>query len=367
MARKKTKRIFVSATRKNDGKTVVSLGLCYAFRTRFNEIGFIKPVGQRYILDQGEKVDEDSVLIERTFGSECEIKNMSPVAIERGFTKNYIIHGNKKRLSKLIKQSFKTVAVDKDLVIIEGTGHAGVGSVFDLSNATVAKMLKSKVIIVSSGGIGRPIDEIILNKALYESEGVPIAGVIINKVMPEKYEYINKLVRKGLERKGLRVLGVIPYNRLLSEPSVQQLIDELDLSAICGKKKLDTRIGNIIVGAMSPHNALNYLSNKSLVITPGDREDLITAVLGYHVDHSKEGIEIAAIVLSGGIKPHKTVVAIAKRADVPMLLADDDTYTVASEIHDLTVKIRPEDLEKTRLVEDMITKYVDIDLITQYL
>ena len=60
------KRIFVAATRQNDGKTTISLGLIRAFRKRFNKVGFIKPVGQRYVFDHGYKVDEDSVLIEKS-------------------------------------------------------------------------------------------------------------------------------------------------------------------------------------------------------------------------------------------------------------------------------------------------------------
>ena len=91
-----------------------------------------------------------------------------------------------------MRTAFDIVAWEKDFVIIEGTGHAGVGSVFDLSNATVAKLLQSKVIIVSRGGIGRPIDEISLNLALFEKQGVEVIGAIINKVVPEKMEMLKE-------------------------------------------------------------------------------------------------------------------------------------------------------------------------------
>lgn len=362
---KKIRKIFISATGQNDGKTVVSLGLIFAFKERFKKVGFIKPVGQRYLVVQGKKIDEDSVLIEKACGIECEIADMSPVAIERGFTRNYILKGQKQELVKRIKSSFKAVAKDKDLVVIEGTGHAGVGSVFDLSNATVAKMLDSKAVIVSSGGIGRPIDEIMLNKALFEKSGVKIAGVIINKVRPEKFEKVNRLVRMGLKRKGLKVLGVIPYQEVLSEPTIGQVVEELGFKLLSCDKCLDRNIAKILVGAMAPHDALRYFSDRSLVITPGDREDLILAVVGYQTDKAKDGIRISGIVLSGGIKPHKTIVDLVHRTKIPLLLAEGDTYSVASKIHDLIVKVRPEDSQKTRLIRNLIEGYVDIQMLSE--
>lgn len=364
---KKVRRIFISATGQNDGKTVLSLGLIFAFKERFARVGFIKPVGQRYVIERGEKVDEDSVLIEQACDIECAIKDMSPIAIERGFTKKYILGGRKKELAARIKSSFKAVAKDKDLVVIEGTGHAGVGSVFDLSNADVARMLGAKVVIVSSGGIGRPIDEIMLNKALFEKEGLNISGVIINKVRPEKYTEINRIVRKGLNRKGLKVLGVIPYKELLSEPTIGQVRAELNLQLLSSDGSLGTSVGKILVGAMSPHDALRYFSDKSLIITPGDREDMILAVVGFQMDRIACGIKIAGIILSGGIKPHKTVIDLVKRANIPLLLAKGDTYSVASRVHDLTVKIRPEDSQKTKIIKDLIEEYVDIDTLSKQL
>ncbi len=105
-------------------------------------------------------------------------------------------------------------------MLCEGSGHAGVGSVFDLSNAQVAKILGAKVIIVTQGGIGKPIDEVSLNQALFEKEGVEIIGVILNKVLGNKVDYVADFARRGLKRKGLELLGVLPYEQILCNPSV---------------------------------------------------------------------------------------------------------------------------------------------------
>ena len=84
-------------------------------------------------------------------------------------------------LEDRICRAFDRVSWEKDFTLIEGTGHAGVGSVFDLSNARVAKLLNAKVIIVTPGGIGRPIDEIAMNKALFDRFGVEVVGAILDR------------------------------------------------------------------------------------------------------------------------------------------------------------------------------------------
>jgi len=357
------KKIFIAATKQNDGKTTVSLGLICNFQDRFKKVAFIKPIGQRYLEEEGLKVDEDSLLIEEVCGIKCGLKDMSPIAVEKGFTERYIVNPDRKLITKQIKESFHRVSKAQDLVIIEGTGHAGVGSVFDHSNATVAKLLGAKVILISSGGIGRPIDEIILNQALFEKIGVKVLGVIINKVLSEKFDKINRLVRKGLERKGVDVLGVIPYNPMLSYPTVEQVLGETDFELLCGKDYLEKYISRIIVGAMEPRGAIKYIVDDSLLITPGDREDMIMTALGCFRDADEKRLKISGIVLSGGIVPHRPVMDLLNKAQIPVLLARADTYTVASCIHDLTIKIRPQDTNKINTAIKLIKDNVDLDKI----
>ncbi len=359
------KKIFIAATKQNDGKTTVSLGLISNLKNRFKRVGFIKPIGQRYLEEEGLKIDEDSLLIEEACGIKCGLRDMSPIAVEKGFTEKYIAQPRKKIISAQIKGAFNRVSKRQDLVVIEGTGHAGVGSVFDHSNAYVAKLLGSKVIIISSGGIGRPIDEILLNKALFEKEGVKVLGVIVNKVFPNKFEKINQLVRKGLRRKGINVLGVIPYNNTLSFLTIEQILEETDFELLCGKEAPESYIANVIVGAMKPHDAIKYIVDDSLLITPGDREDMIMTALGCHRDSEKRRLKICGIILSGGIMPEKSIMDSLINAKIPVLLAKDNTYAVTSAIHDLTVKIRPRDTFKVSTAIQLIRDNVDLDAIAK--
>ncbi len=357
------KKIFIAATKQNDGKTTLSLGLICNFQQRFKKIGFIKPIGQRYLEEDGQKIDEDSWLIEEACGIKCGLKDMSPIAVERGFTEKYIAKPDKNLISSQIKKAFNRVSKKQDLVIIEGTGHAGVGSVFDHSNAYVAKLLGSKVIIISSGGIGRPIDEIILNKALFDKIGVKILGVIINKVLPNKFDKINELVRKGLARQKINVLGVIPYDPSLSYPTIKQIFEETDFEIICGKEYLENPASVVIVGAMQPKDAIKYIVDDSLLITPGDREDMIITALNCYREKDKEKLRISGIVLSGENLPDKPILDLLSKVKIPVLFAKSDTYSAAAQVHDLTIKIRPRDTAKISAAVNLIKNYVDMDTI----
>src|SRR5262247_869700 len=187
-----TPRVFIAATRQNDGKTTASLGLIAALQQHFPRVGYIKPVGQRFVEIEEQKIDEDTVLMDSVYRLNCPLVDMSPIAVEPDFTRKYLESANNDALVKKIKRAFDRVAWEKDFVLCEGSGHAGVGSVFDLSNAQIAKILSAKVVIVSRGGIGKPIDEVVLNQALFEREGVQIIGVILNKVILDKVDYVTE-------------------------------------------------------------------------------------------------------------------------------------------------------------------------------
>jgi len=354
------KKVFIAATQQNDGKTTLSLGLMLNLKDNFKSIGFIKPIGQRYLEEEGIKVDEDSVLIEEVFGLKEKLKDMNPVAVERGFTENYILSPHKESITNYILNSFSHISKDCEFMVIEGTGHAGVGSVFDHSNAYVAKILDAKVILVSSGGLGRPIDEIILNKALFDKENVELLGVVINKVLPEKYDKIDMLIRKGLMYKGIEVLGVIPYVKELSFFSAGQILEETDFDLITGKEFLDNKISSIVIGAMKVKDAIGYIMDDCLLITPVDRTDMIKSCLNLYRKNDREKLKINCLVLSGGSFPSKSLIKIFKDKHIPVFFSKRDTYSTSCILNSINVKIRPKDKEKISLVESLIKNYVDI-------
>jgi BioD-like phosphotransacetylase family protein len=354
-----TPRVFIAATRQNDGKTTTSLGLLAAIQKIYPRVGYIKPVGQRFVEIEEQKIDEDTVLMDRVYRLNCPLVDMSPIAVEPDFTRKYLQSSASDALAKKIQKAFDRVAWEKDFVLCEGSGHAGVGSVFDLSNAQVAKLLGAKAIIVSQGGIGKPIDEVSLNQALFEKEGVPIIGVILNKVLPEKIEFVTEFAKRGLKRKGLDLLGVVPHRSILSCPTVDSIREELDAETL-NATGIHNLVKDVIIGAMSPQNAVSHFKPGVLVITPGDREDLVMAAA---CTQARAEENLSGIVLTGGFRPSESVMQVIKKMPFPVLLAEENSYEVAFRVHNLIVKTRPADTEKIAVIRDIISAHVDVNRI----
>lgn len=360
-----TPRVFIAATRQNDGKTTASLGLIAALQRHFPRVGYIKPVGQRFVQIEEQKIDEDSVLMDSVYQLNCPLVDMSPIAVEPAFTRKYLQSANNEALVKRIQDAFDRVAWEKDFVLCEGSGHAGVGSVFDLSNAQVAKTLGCKVIIVTQGGIGKPIDEVSLNQALFEREGVTIIGVILNKVHEEKIPEITRFVRSGLKRKGLELLGVLPHEPLLAHPTVDLIRDELHAELLNHPPSLDALVEDVVVGAMGAQNAVQFFKRGTLLITPGDREDILLAA-GATAAPDRDNT-MSGIVLTGGLRPGDNVIRALQSLPVPVLLVQAESYQVASKVHNLTVKTRPTDARKIALIRDLVARHVNVRKILEAL
>jgi hypothetical protein len=353
--------VYVGATRQNDGKTITCLGLMAALKKRVARVGYIKPVGQRYVEIDNHKIDEDAVLVKEIYDTGDSLQDMSPIAVPRFFTENYIDHPNRELLVNALEQSFARVVAGKDVVVIEGTGHAGVGSCFDLSNGDVARLLGGRAVIVTSGGVGRPIDEIMLNKAVLDTAGVPIIGTIVNKVDEPKYDKIKSYATRGLQRKGLDVLGVMPFRPMLSSPTIEQLLEDIDGELLCGEGGLKNAVGKMVIGAMPAHQALEYMTDQALLITPGTREDLILGAMISCVLGDAGRVSVSGMILTGGTPPQKSIMDLVRKTCMPVILVEEDTYTVATKISKLIIKIRPGDTEKIRAAEDLVSEFVDVD------
>ena len=358
---KEIKRVFVAATRMNDGKTTTCLGLYGALQTIFPRVGFIKPVGQRFVSVQGAQVDEDSFLFDTIYNVRVPIQSMSPVTIDASFTRRYLKNPNEllPELKNQICRAFDRVSWEKDFTLIEGTGHAGVGSVFDLSNASVAKLLKSPVILVCPGGIGRPIDEIALNKALFDKAGVEVIGAILNKVEPDKIDYVREYAGIGLKRLGVPLLGLLPIEKILTSPNLSQIADDIEGQWINGRKGCaKQRVHRVIIGAMTAKGIVDYLTPGTLIITPGDRDDIILAAISSA--RLAGGSTIAGLILTNNIQPHPKLVELLAQTDIPVITAKDESYTVTSTINRMIVKTQPQDTDKIPVIKNLIMNNVDL-------
>lgn len=388
------RQLYLAATGQNRGKTTAALGLLDGFLARGLRTGFMKPVGQRTVIEDGQPADEDAVLMKTIFGLGEPYAVMSPVHIPRGFTKAYIAGEVVDDLGARIRAAHATFD-DHDVLLVEGTGHAGVGAVIGLSNAVVAAMLRAPAVIVSEGGVGRPIDEIVLNAALFERHGVPVAGAIVNKVDLAAQPGIGRILERGLANHGIPLLGVLPVRPILSNPTLGMIVEGLNGETIHQGPNLDRVIDDVAIGAMEPGHMLDRVGPGTLVIVPGDREDVILTLTTAHLvgrarrataeeaaaipsvaaiaesaaratnDRAApvDGHEGAAVglVLTGGYRPRSAVISAIRQADLFATVVDTDTYTVASEVHDLLVKTHPADRGKIALIKSLVAEHLDVE------
>jgi BioD-like phosphotransacetylase family protein len=385
------RQLYLAATGQNRGKTTASLGLFDGFVRAGLRAAFMKPVGQRTVIDHGQPADEDAVLMHEVFDLAADYRNMSPVHIPRGFTKSYIAGDVVEDLAARNRDARDSFLDQHDILLIEGTGHAGVGAVIGLSNAVVAAMLGAPAIIVSEGGVGRPIDEIVLNASHFAAHGVPVAGAIVNKVDLVAQPGIEQVLERGLDLHGIRLLGVLPVRPILSNPTLGMILEGVGGETIHAGPDLDRVIDGVAIGAMEPSHMLQRVGPGTLVIVPGDREDVILTLTTAHLARrfriagaaeaariaqvaaeatnertaNVEGHEGAAIglVLTGGYRPRDAVLAAIRQADLFATIVPEDTYLVASEVHDLLVKTHPADHEKISLIKALVAEHLRIDRI----
>jgi len=356
------RQVYLAATGQNRGKTTTILGLFDLFLKRGLNAGFMKPVGQRTIIEDGIPADEDAVLMREVYGLTDPMSLMSPVQIPRGFTKAYINGEVVEDLPARIRDAHDQLAVDREIVLVEGTGHAGVGAVIGLSNAVVAAMLKAPAIIVSEGGVGRPIDELVLNASHFASHGVEVAGAIVNKVDLGAQPGLEVVLRRGLANHGIPLLGILPYRPILSNPTLGMIVEGVRGETLHPGPSLDLVIDGVAIGAMEPGHMLERIRPGTLVIVPGDREDVILRLTSAHASGDGPGAA-RGLVLTGGYRPSQTVIDEIRWADLFATLVPDDTYVVASEIHDLLVKTHPSDIEKIGEIKALVAEHLDVDRI----
>jgi BioD-like phosphotransacetylase family protein len=385
------RQLYLAATGQNRGKTTAALGLFDGFQRAGLQTAFMKPVGQRTIIDHGQPADEDAVLMHETFDIPADYQAMSPVHIPRGFTKAYIAGEVVEDLGARIVAARDTFQATSEMLLIEGTGHAGVGAVIGLSNAAVAEMLGAPAIIVSEGGVGRPIDEIVLNASHFAAHGVPVAGAIVNKVDLDAQPGIADVLERGLANHGIRLLGVLPVRPILSNPTLGMILEGVQGETLHPGPDLDRVIDGVAIGAMEPRHMLERVGPGTLVIVPGDREDVILTLTTAHLAHrvrvagASEAARIAQVaaeatnertanvdghdgaaiglVLTGGYRPREPVIAAIRQADLFATIVPEDTYKVASEVHDLLVKTHPADVEKIAMIKALVAEHLDIERI----
>lgn len=359
--------LFIASTGQHIGKTTACLGLFSGLRKLFSSLGYMKPIGQQQITaEKGIPVDKDVLVFKKHFALTDSLESMSPVLIPAGFTRDFLDQKiDVNDLRKKIMHSFKKIQEHNQLVLVEGTGHCGVGSIIHLNNARVAKELQLPIILISSGGLGSSFDDLMLNKTLCDQYQLPILGVILNRVIPEKQEMIQSYMKKALERWNLPLLGCIPFDPFLSTFSMGDFELLFQTSVITGTEHRLRHFNRIRLVATSLESYREMILPNQLIITPSNREDIILATLNKHLDllgSHKEGL-CAGMILTGDSSPRHYLIEKLAKANIPVLYTPLHSYTAMQKISAFTAKISTEDVDKIKEAISIAESHIDFPLL----
>jgi phosphate acetyltransferase len=358
------KAIYIATSEHNSGKSIITLGLMSMLMGKTAKVGYFRPIIEDF---EDGKLDNHIETVINHFGLD--------IAFEDAFaiTKSKLIKKkNKGKIGEvldLIIEKYKKLEEQFDFVLVEGTSFSGEGTVIELDmNVLIAKNLGIPTIIVGSG-VGKTLEELIDSLYLaYDSfkvKDVDVLAVIANKVQPENIKLVTDCLKSSLPEEVL--VNAIPIISSLNNPTIKEIVDELDAKVMFGAEFLNNEIGNFSVGAMQLRNYLLHLKEKALVITPGDRADIILGAL--QANESANYPTISGIVLTGNILPDDSILKLIEglTSIVPIISVEGGTYGITNRIGDIKSKIYANNTQKIETSINTFEKYVDLDSLSEKL
>lgn len=360
------KNIYVAATSQHVGKTTSTLGLVALIKNLGIKVGYCKPVGQQFVDLRNLRVDKDALLFSDVMQFELDSNLHSPVILGRGATEAYLDAPNSfLHYREGILRAKEELEKHNELVIYEGTGHPGVGSVVDLSNAEVAKMLGAGVIMVVEGGVGSTIDKLNLSLAEFNQKGVPILGVIINKILPDKISKVEKYVGKWLAKNNLPLLGTLPYDPSLAYPLMRTVVKAIRGEVICNEHSLDNKVRDFISGSLIEMNKLEGTEDLLLVASTRRIERALSKISRMSEQMGIPGTPLAGIIATGeGTIDSDSMAYIAKHK-IPLVRTMLDTFGSVIRVDRIEVKINLSTPWKVKKAIELIAENVDPHLILE--
>jgi len=339
-------KVVIASVRKSAGKTSAIIGISAAFKKK---IAYLKPFGDRMVYRENKLWDHDAALVIDIFGLP-EIPGDMSLGFEHSKLRYaYDEEGTKQKILKVIAH----IRNEREILFIEGGKDFSYGISVHLDALSLVKYTGGKLFIVVGGEEDSILDDLIFMKRHVDLTGINLGGVIVNKV--QKLKDFQKFRLPAICDLGLRVLGVIPYQGELSCFPAQYLIDHLSARVITGEGGLEKSIKNIVIGAWSANVFLQnpvFKKEKKLVITGGDRTDMILAALES---------DTSAIILTNNILPPSNIIYKAEEHNIPLLMVSTDTYQTARQIESLEPLLTKDDGEKVELLRQLFLKNLKLD------
>ncbi|WP_289057757.1 phosphate acetyltransferase [uncultured Flavobacterium sp.] len=357
-----SKAIYIATSDHNSGKSIITLGLMSILIGKTAKVGYFRPIIEDFV--DGE-VDNHIETVLSYFNLDIEFDDAYAITKSRLIKKK-----NKGKIGEVLDtiiEKYKKLEERFDFVLVEGTSFTGEGTSIELDlNVLIAKNLGIPTIIVGSG-VGKTLEELLDSLYLvYDSfkvKEVEVLSVFANKVQPENIELVTSSLQKSLPSNVL--VNTIPLISSLNNPTMQEIVHELNAKVLFGENYLNNEIGHYSVGAMQLHNYLVHLHDNALVITPGDRSDIILGAL--QANESANYPTISGIILTGNIVPEESILKLIDGLSpiVPIIAVDGGTYHITNKIGSIKSEIYANNTHKIETSINTFEKYVEIEALSQ--
>ncbi|WKX78449.1 phosphate acetyltransferase [Zobellia laminariae] len=359
-----TKALYVAALESHSGKSIVVLGLMQLLLGKMAKVGYFRPVISD--VEEGE-IDNHINTVLSHFDLDIPVEDA--YALTQSQMVEMFNDGRKGDILDSIISKYKELEQRFDFILVEGSDFSSDGSVieFDL-NIDIAKNLGIPVILIDNAK-GNSLEEFCGNLGsavnTYIKKDIELIGVVANKLRPENIDIVNK--RLNLELKDKTVVFAVPRVSNLSHPTIREILKALNGEVLFGAESLNNQTGSFGVGAMQLHNYLTHLHENSLMITPGDRSDIILGAL--HANLSDNYPTISGIVLTGGIIPEPSILKLLEgfETHVPIISVKQGTFDTTNAVGNIKSRIYPESKQKIATSISLFNSYIDGELLLERL
>ncbi|PST83764.1 phosphate acetyltransferase [Pedobacter yulinensis] len=353
-----TKSIFIASAEPYTGKSVIALGLVNMLLGRAQKITYFKPLVS---LAPGEQADSHI----ETMLSHFQLPQSYADAwvFSRQEAMQFVKEQKQGKMLDTIISRFKMLESASDFTVVEGSDFGGQATAFEFDmNRLIARNLNVPVVLLVSGEDKTTAD--IIQDAInfwqaYDLQDIQVLAVIANRVQAGQAEDVRQLLAAQLPASVLA--AVIPADRALENPTIGDIFERLGGSLLFGGEQLSNSVDHFVTGAMQVPHFLNYLKDNVLIVTPGDRGDIIISSLQANLSSSYP--RVAGIVLTAGTVPEAPVMRLIEGLQniVPIMAVPTGTFETTNQIAGIRTRIKPGHTKKIQLAIDTFNRYIDHD------
>ncbi|WP_438423926.1 phosphate acetyltransferase [Aquimarina macrocephali] len=353
-----SKAVYIATIEPNSGKSIVVLGMMRMLLGKVARVGYFRP-----IIDDPKEGEVDNHINTVISHFELDINFKKAYAYTRSEVLQKYNQGKSGEIIDEIIKKYKNLEERFDFILVEGTDFSDEGNIIEFDiNVIIAKNLGIPAVIVASG-IDKQNDEIVSNLKLaydtFNSKDVEVLAMVANKVTQGCEKQLENSFEKDFGNDVDRI--IIPKINSLINPTIKEIVNELEGNVLFGKEYLNNQAGSFGVGAMQLRNYLTHLKDNSLVITPGDRADIILGVLQANISDNYP--KISGIILTGGIIPESPILKLIEGVSLsfPIISVPSGTFSITNKIGAIKSKIYLDNLQKINTSISIFEKYVNED------